>query len=616
MIGALSVDNVWGAVDYSQSPDSQWLTEARESIRSQFFVGTGAVFGCLSGAVQGAASSSNSLSQFQHLSVCADIELHNRQELYSRLGVGREAHTWSDSRVLIAAFEKWGEECAHHLLGEFSFAVWDDRARRLFCFRDQMATRPFFYWRGESKFLFASDVRILLSIPSVRRQLNERKLAGMAVFDGQHYYPEETFHRQIFSLPPGSVLTADAGGIRKRTYWVPEIRPELVPRKPEDAYEALREILFEAVECRLPADSQACAELSGGLDSSAITAIAAKCLEKKGRTLLAVAGALPVDFDPVNAFQPDEREFIEEFRSWPNIHIEYETAPGRGPFDGIDEPSHFFATPVRTTRSFLYGALHECAAARGAHSILRGVSGELGPTSKGRRYHLQLAASLHCQVLFTELRMLKAVQGLRPLRFMAGQCVDLFRPFPWKRIDQVLFTRSFETKGKIWRRPRSFTLDQRKHQLGLIQNLLHMHAAWWAKSIEYPIRISQPWLDKRVVEFCLAAPPNLKVRNGYQRNLIRASLEGVLPRKIQWRTSKAPFSPNFAFRFNTQLEKAREVINAIGPKDPVRAVIDVDRLASILKPADPQKDTPVERESIPSTFYVLCFLRQFPEFRP
>jgi hypothetical protein len=89
-----------------------------------------------------------------------------------------------------------------------------------------------------------------------------------------------------------------------------------------------------------------------------------------------------------------------------------------------------------------------------------------------------------------------------------------------------------------------------------------------------------------------------------------------LPKKIQWRASKAPFSPNFAFRFNTQLVKAREFVTAIRPKDPVRAVVDVDRLASILKPADPQKDTPVERESIPATFYVLCFLRQFPEFRP
>jgi len=615
MIGALSVDNIWGAVDFSRTPDSQWLSETREAVRSQFFIGTGAVFGCLSGAAQGTSSSSWS-SQFKHLSVCADVQLHNRQELYSRLVLDKEAHTWSDSRVLIAAFEKWGEGCARHLLGEFSFAVWDDRSRRLLCFRDQMGTRPFFYWQSGTKFLFASDIRILLSIPGVRRQLNERKLAGMAVFDGQHYYPEETFHRQIFSLPPASILTTDAGGIRKQTYWVPEIRPDLVPRKPEDAYEALREILFQSVECRLPAGSQACAELSGGLDSSAITAIAARCLEKKGRTLLAVAGALPVDFDPANAFQPDEREFIEEFRSWPNIRIQYETAPERGPLDRIEEPSHFFATPVRTTRFFLYEALHETAAAHGAHSILRGVSGEMGPTSLGRRYHLQLAASFHWQVLFRELRMLKAVRGVRPLRFLVGQGIDLFRPFPWKRIDQVLFTRAFETSGRAWRRPRRFTLDQQKHQLSLIQDLLGMHAAWWAKSMEYPIRISQPWLDKRVVEFCLAAPPCLKVRNGYQRNLMRASLEGVLPRKIQWRTSKAPFSPNFAFRFNTQLEKARKFIDAIAPKDPVRTVIDVDRLASILKPADPQKDTPVERESIPATFYVLCFLRQFPEFRP
>lgn len=212
--------------------------------------------------------------------------------------------------------------------------------------------------------------------------------------------------------------------------------------------------------------------------------------------------------------------------------------------------------------------------------------------------------------------MLKAIQGGRPLRFLAGQGIDLLRPFPWKRTEQVFFTRSFEARGKVWRRSRCFALNQQKHQLHMIQNLLRMHATWFAKSVEYPIRISQPWLDKRVLEFCLAAPPSLKVRNGYQRYLMRASLEGVLPKKIQWRTSKGPFSPNFAFRFNTQLKKAQEFIAAIGPNDPVRAVIDIDRLASILKPANPQRDTPIERERIPSTFYVLCFLRQFPDFRP
>src|SRR6185312_16041945 len=204
---------------------------------------------------------------------------------------------------------------------------------------------------------------------------------------------------------------------------------------------------------------------------------------------------------PANTFRQDEREFIEEFRSWPNIHIDYVTAPGRGPFDGIEEPSHFFATPVRTTRFFLTDALHETAVAGGAHSILRGLSGEMGPTCWGRRYHLQLAASFHWLVLSRELRMLKAVRGLRPWRFMFGQTIDLFQPFPWKRTEQVLFTRTFEAKGKVWRRPLCFTLDQRKHQLGLIQNLLRMHATWWARSCEYPIRISQPWLDKRVVEF-------------------------------------------------------------------------------------------------------------------
>ncbi len=615
MIGAFGVDNIWGAVDFSSVPDLNWLRETQQVVRSKSALAVSAVIGCIPGRGR-YRSHLICCEQSAHLAICADAQLHNRSELNARLGLGKEADFWTDARVLLAAFEKWGIECARYLVGEFAFAIWDDVARRLFCFRDHLGTRPFFYWQRGTKFLFASDVRILLSLPGVPRRLNERKLAGMVVFDGHHYYPEETFHREILSLPSRSVMTVDAGGARKQTYWEPEILPEIVPSKPDEAFEALREILFQAVECRLPGDSQACCELSGGLDSSGIAAIAGKCLERKGRTLLAVAGALPADFDPANRYQQDEREFIEEFRSWPNVRIEYVMAPGRGPFDGIDDPSRFFATPVRTTRFFLQEALHDTAVEHNAHSVLRGLSGEMGPTCWGVRYYLELAAEFRWGMLSRELQMQKAVRGTKPFRFLIGHAINLLRPFPWKRTEQVLLTSSFQTFGKAWRRGHCFTLNQQEHQLYLIRNLLRMHAAWWARSIEYPIRITQPWLDKRVLEFCLSAPPWLKVRNGYQRNLIRASLDGVLPQKIQWRTSKAPFSPNYAYRFNMQLHKAKEFVHSIGPKDPVRAVIDVDRLASLLRPADPQRDTPVEREMIPSTLYVLCFLRQFPEFRP
>jgi hypothetical protein len=106
------------------------------------------------------------------------------------------------------------------------------------------------------------------------------------------------------------------------------------------------------------------------------------------------------------------------------------------------------------------------------------------------------------------------------------------------------------------------------------------------------------------------------VHDGYPRYPIRGALEGILPPRIQWRTTKAPFSPDYFVRYNAQLGIAREFVAAIGPRDPVRSVIDVDRLEKVLLPVDPVKGSVAARDDVPLTLYMICFLRQFSEFRP
>jgi hypothetical protein len=128
--------------------------------------------------------------------------------------------------------------------------------------------------------------------------------------------------------------------------------------------------------------------------------------------------------------------------------------------------------------------------------------------------------------------------------------------------------------------------------------------------------VSQPWTDRRVLEFCLSAPPELKVRNGYRRNLIREALDGILPKKIQWRTTKTVFSPDYNARYNAQLLKAKDFVAEIGPRDPVRSVIDVEKLSQMLKPVDSQDRNAITVGVVPATIYAICFLRQFADYRP
>jgi asparagine synthase (glutamine-hydrolysing) len=414
-------------------------------------------------------------------------------------------------------------------------------------------------------------------------------------------------------VPAASSLSIDSSGIRKQIYWSPEIRPEIVPPRPEAAFEALRELLFRAVDSRLTSESPVAAELSGGLDSSAITSIAAKCMEKRGRTLVALSAVVPED---LRVSHRDEREYIDTFRSWPNIQIEYVTADGRGPFDGIEDPGRFAISPARTSRTFLYEAFAEVAARNGVQGVLQGNLGEFGPTCKADRYLVELAVCLRWSTLYSELRKAAQIQHRSAIRILANRVREVLPPWPGARPNRyVLLTDQARKRGKSLSPFHTSSPFQRSEQRAMIE--YYLRAA--SQSTSQPIggiSYTKPLLDKRVVEFCLAAPPEFKFRDGYSRYLIRGALDGILPPKIQWRMDKMPFSPDYFARYNAQLAKAKAFVAAIGPTDPVRSVIDVGGLEKLLEPVAPGVRSQRARAVVPLTIYTICFLRQFSEYRP
>jgi len=179
----------------------------------------------------------------------------------------------------------------------------------------------------------------------------------------------------------------------------------------------------------------------------------------------------------------------------------------------------------------------------------------------------------------------------------------------------MLLTRDFqrECRDKPIRTNRSPL--QRRYQFASIRQMIGNHATGRGQTVGL-LPMSFPLLDKRILEFCLALPVSMDVRDGHHRYPIRAALNGVLPPRIQWRADKIPFSPDYFVRYNSQLGMALEFVAAIGPKDPVRRIVDVERLRRMLVPADTKTRFAPARDEIPSTLYLINFLRQFSEFRP
>lgn len=200
-------------------------------------------------------------------------EIFNYVELRQRLE--REGHrfrTQSDTEVIVHLYEELGDDFVDELNGQFAIALWDKRRQRLVLARDRAGIRPLFYTQAGGRLAFASEVKSLFTLPEVARRLDLEGLAS--TFTYWSVLPPKTVFEGVYSVPPGHRMTVDAAGVRLTRYWDWEF-PEVIPsaRREEDCADELRALLIDAVRLQLRADVPVGAYLSGGLDSSIITAI-------------------------------------------------------------------------------------------------------------------------------------------------------------------------------------------------------------------------------------------------------------------------------------------------------------------------------------------------------
>jgi asparagine synthase (glutamine-hydrolysing) len=196
------------------------------------------------------------------------IEL--RDELKRR---GHHFATNSDTETIVHAYEEFGPRCVEHLIGMFAFALWDGRKQQLLIARDRLGERPLFYTRASGRLLFASEVKALLQDPAVSRDLNPEALT--------HYltalyipYPQ-SIYKNIHKLPPGHFMLVNQQGVHIERYWFPE---RVQPRRLglNEAVEELRPLLAEAVRLQMRSDVPVGAFLSAGMDSTSIVANAVR----------------------------------------------------------------------------------------------------------------------------------------------------------------------------------------------------------------------------------------------------------------------------------------------------------------------------------------------------
>jgi len=182
----------------------------------------------------------------------------------------RDGLIGSDAELILQAYEKWGNDCVKHLIGDFAFAIWDSRRQRYFCARDHFGVKPFYFTHIDNDFAFSSSLNDLR--PRVSNTLNEIAVGDYLLF-GVNQDLSTTIFKDIQRLKPGHTLTVANGSITVKPYWTPEPSSEVRFRDPESYVERFSELLSLAVKDRVDTDRVAIS-MSGGLDSTSLAALA------------------------------------------------------------------------------------------------------------------------------------------------------------------------------------------------------------------------------------------------------------------------------------------------------------------------------------------------------
>lgn len=203
-------------------------------------------------------------------------EIYNYLELKEELQAkGILFRTKTDTEVLLQSFIVWGEKCLQKLNGMFAFAIWDTTSRSLFCARDRVGIKPFYYTKKDRKFCFSSEIKSTMLLSNVRSSPNI-DVIGKYLLQGLYGYEDKTFFENIFLLEPSHYMWVKENSIRKYRYWDIEYQD-----KSDQAEEEFFNVLNDSVRLRFRSDVPVGVNVSGGLDSSVLISAIDKTLDSK-----------------------------------------------------------------------------------------------------------------------------------------------------------------------------------------------------------------------------------------------------------------------------------------------------------------------------------------------
>ena len=496
-------------------------------------------------------------------------ELYNTEDLRKILLVkGYEFESYSDTEVLLTSYIEWGPDCVDHLNGIFAFGVWDVKERRLFMARDRLGVKPLFYTLKGDNFLFASELKALLAHPEVEAILNEEGV--MEIFGlGPARSPGNGVFKGIKEVPPGYSLLYTPEGIKLREYWRLESKPH--EENFETTVEYTRSLMTDAVVRQLVSDVPVCTFLSGGLDSSAISSIAAQHFMQEGKGALETFSIDYVDndvfFKPTE-YQPDSDDI------WIRKMSQY---------IGSKHNRILIDTPQ------LLEALEEAVKA----NDLPGMA--------------DVDSSLY---LFCKSVREKSIVAL------SGECADeIFGGYPWFRRPEDIAANTFpwskataERKNLLGSEFSHLPIEEyvaakyeeaikevpklygETQAQGRMREIFYLNLKWFMvtllnrkdrMSMANGLEVRVPFADHRIVEYAWNIPWEMKFCDEREKGLLRRAFKGLLPKAVLER-KKSPYPKTHNPAYTKALQRQLKMV-LLNPASPLLQLVNKEAIMQIVE---------------------------------
>ena len=453
-------------------------------------------------------------------------ELYNTEELrHDLLRAGHSFRSHSDTEVVLHAYAQYGEDCVRKLNGIFAFAIWEEGRGRLFLARDRIGVKPFFYTQTGKGLLFASEIKTLLQYPTVPRQLDITGLSQLILL-GPGRVPGSGILKGICELEPGCCGYFEEGKLRLKQYW--KLRDREHRETFEETVECVRYLVTDAIRRQTVSDVPIGTFLSGGLDSSIITAVCARQLEERGEKL----PTFSVDylgndlFFRSDKFQPDsDNAYIDRMVTFLNTdHHRTVISP-----------------------QDLADALYPAAEARDLPGMAD-VDASLLLFCGEVRNHVKVALSGECaDEIFGGYPWyrdpeVRALEGF-PWAQNNAQRMALLRPE--QRIDGKTFLMDAyrDTCRNADILPGTSPEERRMKEMVTLNFRWFMQTLLDRKdrmSMYHSLEVRVPFCDYRIAEYLYGVPWEFKDWQGREKGLLRKAVEDLLPPEVLWR-KKSPY---------------------------------------------------------------------------